>query len=72
MKKINDVANNMADEVVQQECNNNKSYALAFIYIYIYIYTLLVIRQIQDKFSTSRNMLFKSSIKDMKIGPRNK
>ena len=68
MKKINDVANNMVDEVVQQECNNNKSYASAF----IYIYTLLIIRQIQDGFSTSRNMLFKSSIKDMKIGPRNK
>ena len=34
MKKTND----MADEVVKQECNNNKCYTLTFRYIYIYIY----------------------------------
>ena len=33
MKKID-----VADEVAQQECNNNKCYASAYIYIYIYIY----------------------------------
>ena len=34
--------------------------------------TLLVFGQIYDVFNTSRNMLFKSSIKAMKIGLRNK
>ena len=36
MKKTND----MADEVVKQECNNNKCYTLTFRYIYIYIIQL--------------------------------
>ena len=34
MKKANDVT----DEVTQQEYSNNKCYVLAFRYIYIYIY----------------------------------
>ena len=33
-------------------------------------HTLLVIGQIYDEFSTSRNILFKPSIKAMKIGPK--
>ena len=34
MKKTNDVA----DEVAQPECSNNKCYVSTFRYIYIYIY----------------------------------
>lgn len=33
MKKTNDVANDMADEVVEQECSKNKCYAPNFRYI---------------------------------------
>ena len=30
--------NNMAADVTQQKCSNNKYYALVFRYLYIYIY----------------------------------
>ena len=32
MKRTNDVTNDMTDEIVQQERNNNKCYALTFKY----------------------------------------
>ena len=36
----------VADEVAQQECSNNKCYASAYIYIYIYIDATVTPRQI--------------------------